>query len=417
MGFITNQLNMRVLAMGLVSVLLALICVHSVAKAQSSWSMVSLAEGVPVTALLSASDGFIYAGTANGTTFRFNDQVREDLGSMSSGANVQTIVDAGEGVLLAVANGVYRTTNSGLSWTQVEGIGALSLVANLQGEVMAVASGVRAFRSLNRGESWIEVSSGLPISASAYVATNRSGTIVVGTSAGLYSYDDFEEKWKIEGLNSDVLGPTLIGDDGSMYAVTNTGVKISDDSGKSWKQVIDMDAGQEFIPALALDSLQGVVVSVGSLTNPEKSQVLRSTDRGGSWLPLQDGLDDRMLFAITAGPSGHLYSSAADGKVYELQLGTTGVREQNAHAFGMDLGATVVRQGRELEISVVLVEKQQLNISIVNAKGLVEPFPPISGSAGENHFTIPTDQMNSGTYWICLTTENAESCQRIVVLR
>ena len=98
-------------------------------------------------------------------------------------------------VLAATANGIYRTTNSGASWSQTSSSTAYhyAMQYSLDDPDVVVAGGKTYFvRSLNGGLTWTTHTSGLGGGAVMYLAADWSNSARVYTAGytGFYRTDN-----------------------------------------------------------------------------------------------------------------------------------------------------------------------------------------------------------------------------------
>jgi photosystem II stability/assembly factor-like uncharacterized protein len=150
-----------------------------------------------------------------------------------------------------------------------------------EGFLFAGTDGGGMFRSINRGEDWIQINNGLADLDIWTVAINRSGHIFAGTyTAGAYRSTDDGDTWVQ--LNSPWLGnetrDLAIDSSGYIFAGTgDLGFYRSTDSGDTWAEVNNgLDALTE--GANLLD-----VTPSGVLFAATQDGVFRSYDHGNMW--------------------------------------------------------------------------------------------------------------------------------------
>ena len=131
---------------------ISLILVFSVSTlhAQDFWEQTSGPGGGEVQSLAINSTGHIFAGTSGG--------------------------------------GVFRSTDNGDSWTEVNtGLtnhSIRSLAINSSGDIFAGTDDGGVFRSTDNGDSWTEINNGLTSAVVLSLAINSTGHIFAGTSGG-----------------------------------------------------------------------------------------------------------------------------------------------------------------------------------------------------------------------------------------
>jgi len=240
--------------------------------------------------------------------------------------------DGGTDLFAGVYNGgVYRSTDNGVNWTQVntgltttlvyavavspatDGTGSTNLFAGTKGDGI--------FRSTDRGESWTAVNTGLTrwyITALA-VASNGTGgaNIFAGTvDMGVFRSTDNGAGWTEvnTGLpnfdSKNIVSLTVIGTD--LYACTWGGLFRSTNSAESWTQVTGIESAEPFLAF----TISGTDLLVGA----RNSGIFRSTDNGTSWSTANIGLTSTNVRAFAnsganlfAGTSGGVFLSTDNG--------------------------------------------------------------------------------------------------------
>lgn len=219
------------------------------------WRPLAPINGGAVLALLS-TDGRVYAGTRyrgvfistdNGTTWR---QASNGLGDIA----VYALVAAGNNVLAATADGIYRTTNGGLNWT------------------LAAASG-QAVRSLL-------------VSGASLFAGTATGSVLRSTNEG--------QTWSARGsIVGQARVQALISFEGELYAGTDRGVFYSANEGQSW---ISSAAGLPIngLPAGGAPNVQALTISEGQLF----AGIISVFDPGGGVPQIYNSRDGRNWEAV-----------------------------------------------------------------------------------------------------------------------
>jgi photosystem II stability/assembly factor-like uncharacterized protein len=277
------------------------------------------------------------------------------------------------------ASGVFKSTNAGADWRQVNaGLGTLFIFSLAidpisPSTLYASTNSAGIFKTTDGGETWVSVNSGLTALyvRAVVVSPGSPGTVFAATSAGIFRTTSGGSSWTASNNGLTDLGVlSLLIDPASpltLYAGTSNGIFRSLDGGANWT----MTYGQGGIPALASSSA-GTAIHAGTIstgpspgiipppgwgtlkstdggvswsaangglpegtavntfgTDPNLSSTLylgtsssgvfRSVDGGSHWASLNEGLTTRNVFAITVDPSSSatLYAGTAAG-VFKL---------------------------------------------------------------------------------------------------
>ncbi len=251
------------------------------------WSPLTITPTSSVYAfcLIQTPHGTLFTGTDQGI---FKSSDRGATWSMSIAGigigRVQTLYASDAGNIYAskvdtgANGGLYRSTNSGDSWTHLYDqpiYGPVFSVAEAHASTIYLSSPmIGVERSDDSGVLWAHV---FPDSADIYVnyiATHPEGTIFTGTS--------------------------------------NVGLFKSDDDGTTWIAVGQGFAGQG-IQSLAAGPNGTVIVGAGN-------SLYRSTDKGNTWAEYRGGLQHQNVSAISFGSDGYLYVGTTVGSIFKTVL-------------------------------------------------------------------------------------------------
>lgn len=286
------------------------------------------------------------------------------------GGEVHTLFVGHGGALYAGTSlgGVYKSSNSGTSWTQISsGISTLeiaSLAEDASGNLFAGSDGDGIYMSTNGGANWVNSSAGLP--GEEYVeAVNvlRNGIMVAGTySDGLYYSTTGGKDWHVSSDASNE-GSAFLEDSGRVYCGTGNGVEVSTDNGMNWtvtglanREVlclldglngriyagtdegvfVSSDRGSTWtrsgLPNLYLHAL--VMDASGNMfTGSDQDGVFMSKDNGATWTAVNDSLGDLEMESLAIDASGQLYAGTYTSGVfraYRTTGGTTGISASQA---------------------------------------------------------------------------------------
>jgi len=197
------------------------------------------------------------------------------------------------------ANGLYRSTDGGASWTQATTLPITSYGLTLTGDgqtpqtlYLRVYNIGLIYRSTDGGDTWEYAAFGAPngaaISSFAVDPHDPAKLYAAVEGAGVFRSQDHGQSWTPG--NSTQFAAGVIGimvdpqTPGRLYATTYTGLFTSEDGGDSWQP---LGAG---LPTNAVAQLIIDPQTPTNLYGQGWLGVLRSEDRGQSWIIANAGL-------------------------------------------------------------------------------------------------------------------------------
>jgi ligand-binding sensor domain-containing protein len=175
------------------------------------------------------------------------------------GGLITCLKASGTNLFAGTIDGVYLSTNNGLSWkdineglprqifddtTKYVGIGCLALI----GQNLFVGTlGGGVFLSTNNGTNWNEVNSGLPTYYSGDIDVKSFAVIgsrlFAATNSGVFLSTNNGTHWtKVSsGPPIDVYASSLAAIDSNLFAGSSEGVFLTTDYGVSWHSVLNKD--------------------------------------------------------------------------------------------------------------------------------------------------------------------------------
>lgn len=186
-----------------------------------------------------------------------------------------------------LGSGVYRSVNFGDTWIQVNNgltdLVVYSLAVNSSGNIFAGTADGRIFYSSNNGNSWINtgLNAGSKVKT---IAINPSGHIFAGTNgSGVFRSVNNGASWQNTGEPVDIYSIAVNGT-GTLFAGTGLpeqAVYMSVDNGNSWNPVF---TGNHNFNSLAINHKGYVFTATGNLnTNLMGDLIAYSKDTGISW--------------------------------------------------------------------------------------------------------------------------------------
>ncbi|MEX1140419.1 MAG: hypothetical protein WEF53_13825 [Bacteroidota bacterium] len=287
--------------------------------------------------LFAGTDHGVFLSTNNGLSW---SQVNSGLTwtTPSTGetatASVQCLatLHAADGITLLAGTwggGVYRSTNNGASWTQVNAgltaasnlldVRSLAISTNGAGgaDFFAGTAGDGVFLSTDSGSSWTQVNAGL--TANSVFSIFVKGTdIFLGTDQGVFLSTNGGRAWTQTDMDQGtVIAFALLGT--NLCAGTyGGGVYLSTNNGTSWTPV---DSGLTNVQVFCLISTDKDL-----FTGTETEGVFLSTNGGGLWTQFNSGLTSLQeatgtirIFSLTVN-EGYILAGSWRGGVWRRLL-------------------------------------------------------------------------------------------------
>ena len=223
----------------------------------------------PVWSLAIDSAGSIYAGTYPAGLFKTTDNGNNWVLWPVGAQWVTAITIKPNGYIFAgLWGGAYRSVNNGKSWVSIgmETQGINAIISNLKGDLFAATDNGGIFRTTNDGDNWTQINNGLTYHTVHALALNSQGYVFAGTQFGVFLSTNNGDNWieadnGITGIN--VLS-LAVNRNGFIYAGTEGNVAFnSTDNGNSW---VKISGGliDKTIPKLVINS-SGIIYA-GSTT-------------------------------------------------------------------------------------------------------------------------------------------------------
>jgi photosystem II stability/assembly factor-like uncharacterized protein len=272
---------------------------HNLAARGHVRGVVALPNGSNGAILLAGSDDGIFLSPDNGENWSQKDSGLANpyvriLGRVT-GTGGSTAVLAGTG------GGIFRSTNAGDLWVRAcNGFGgtyAVSLAVFPDGAdggtLFAGTQGDGMFRSTDYGNSWTSVNAGLttPSINSNAIAVCPNGVgdtnIFVGTMDGAFRSSNKGDSWlpvSNLGLNYPYVGQFAVSGTRLYSVINNAAYRLSNNT-YSWLPLAGPPGGASVLVAFPTGS-EGTTL----LASPNNQGVYRSTDNGANWYQFNTGM-------------------------------------------------------------------------------------------------------------------------------
>lgn len=231
-----------------------------------------------------------------------------------------------------LGGGLFKSEDGGLNWSRHRfapaGVYVLAVQVNALNSniVYAATNGDGVFKSVDYGETWAAIGSGLPVSARGVIVTSltvdpsNGQRLFAATSTGFYLSADDGATWA-QVLNKAAwtisIDPNV---PSTVYATTRTnGIFRSLDGGNTWR---DINTG---LISLSMGRSAPVLINPADpsrLYVGTQAGVFKSSDGGEHWEAVNSGLDNLSVGGLVMDPGDPsvLYACGPDG-VYKTVTG------------------------------------------------------------------------------------------------
>jgi hypothetical protein len=186
---------------------------------------------------LEVNGSYIFAGTINGGVFRSSNN-GASWTSMNNGLTNPTVYSLGvngSNIFAGTGDGVFRSTNDGISWDFTGLTGYLIFALKSIGpNLFAGTSGSGVFRTSNNGVNWIEVNTGLTntgIQCLTVIGTN----LYAGTFSGVFLTSNNGASWiNTLGMAGTIVNTLCVSSTNLFAGSAGGGVHLSTNNGSNW---------------------------------------------------------------------------------------------------------------------------------------------------------------------------------------
>ena len=282
---------------------------------QVLWQQTNGPLGGDVNALVTTDTGTLIAGTRFGGLFRSTDSgqswthIEESPSAPFLFNGVWDMTKNSQGHLFAAtARGVYRSTDNGDTWIAFDaGLTDRFIQALAIDSIDVIFAGSFSqglFRSEDNGETWTAFNNGLTEMRVLSLAINSRGNIFAGTSNGIFTSSDNGDNWRevSNGLENKFVFAIFATPEDSLLAGNSLGASRSSDNGANWTTVIMFSSIRSFAR-----NTSNVLFAGGG-----GGSFFRSLDNGLTWQTGSDPLVFASFQDIYVMPSGDLLAATAN---------------------------------------------------------------------------------------------------------
>ncbi len=200
-----------------------------------------------------------------------------------------------------LGNGIYRSTNGGSSWTQINsGISNMQIwnIAYVNGSLFASSTNGTVFKSTNGGDSWVLSNTG--ISTTTIIrnfAFFNNKIFATSTNKGVYISSDNGSSWTQHntGLVGLVAEPLLVVDT-DLFVGVNQKVYKYDSANQNWiSKSVGIPNNTVTSLTYTKDNLQNISLFESTVNT---NDVTISTNKGDSWSVVKNGLPSVGVYSL-----------------------------------------------------------------------------------------------------------------------
>lgn len=277
-----------------------------------------------------AYDAGVYKTSNNGGSWT---QINNGLPTSFPGDRAVIVDPSNSSTVYAGANdGVYKTSNGGANWSKFStglssspGVNAFAIDPTNTQIVYAATFNNGMYKTTNGGGNWSAINNGLnPTNGLPFVQCSslvidptNTQILYVGTSSGAFKTTNAGANWSAvnSGLSNigGVSGLTIAATNTQVLYACNNGVYKTIDGGASWNKLSNLSSSD------GRPFFQAVVVDPTNAQTAyalaESTGVYRTTDGGNFWATVNDGLPKLSFSTLVIDRSGKQLHAGAQASV------------------------------------------------------------------------------------------------------
>lgn len=316
---LSRRVYWALLVLGVAS-FLAFTVIKYISAASTSWRVVGL-QGANVLTLAVAptTPETIYAVDYGENLLRSQDQglTWQPITNTLQNLYIWELVvhPVSPTIIFAAGGSMEKSVNRGDTWITITNGLPVNMAARdlavdpVNPQIMyAALSYDRVYKTIDGGDSWAPASTGIDASFVGAVAVHplTQAVVYAGTLNGVYESVNSGDTWEIKdnGLSTRVLSLLVYPDEPSIVlAGTLGGIYRSDTGGDSWELVAGIGAIQDFLYDAGNGSIYAAAMTNG---------VWVSIDNGATWENTGSGLEGADVRAVAANPvqASYVYAGA-----------------------------------------------------------------------------------------------------------
>lgn len=271
------------------------------------------------------------------------------------GGIITSIVEDNQGNILigTEGGGIYKSSNKGNTWLSLSsGLSdpfVYTMAVSMRDNSIFAGTKTGIFRSIDNGNNWNKESGTFTGNLIPFITSDRDGIIYASVwGSGVYKKDRGEWTLLNQELQNTFVNSISFNKKGDAIAATEGGIYKIEKGDRKWRFV---GLIEYILPSIAIDKNDHIYVSVWG------SGILRSTNSGKDWDYASIGISSYVRF-LSVSPEGVIYGATEDG-VFEFiperkeweDRGLTGIILRNVRA-AKDKGLWAGSYGKGIFLSL-----------------------------------------------------------------